>query len=205
MFTTIGSGRLKKMSSGGDESTTTGEEESEGEWVDDDPAPKGMDSSSALRPSQMRRSGARHVSESSETSETGRARRTGYFKPKRPVVQVPSRLAMAEKRQPVASGRAEIKIALSGSKLVFADGVWQDATDKEELLRTVHPLIGENMSLKQRAELLVKMIAQTEYHNMQVSSEIKECDELIREMKAMLGDPMDEPEEDPQMSESESR
>lgn len=92
--------------------------------------------------------------------------------------------------------RNDIQIALSGSKLVFTnDGIWRDASDKTELMESVHPIIAENVNLRRRAELLVRLVAKSEYENQQVEAEMKECDELIKQLKAMLGE--QEPERQP--------
>lgn len=93
--------------------------------------------------------------------------------------------------------RNDIQIALSGSKLVFTnDGIWRDASDKMELMDSVHPIIAENVNLRRRAELLVRLVAESEYENQQIEAEMKECDELTKKLKEMLGEQDSEDQED---------
>lgn len=88
-----------------------------------------------------------------------------------------------------AISKNDIQIALSGSKLVFTgDGIWRDASDKIELMESVHPIIAENINLRRRAELLVRLVSESEYENQQIESEMKECDDIIKELKKLLGE-----------------
>jgi hypothetical protein len=100
----------------------------------------------------------------------------------------------APARPAAPTGRA-INLALSGSKLVYS-GAWQDVSDQADLMRVVHPVIGENISLKRRAELLVRLVAQSEFESQQIDHEIKECDDVIRDLHKMLGDDLPEPPEE---------
>ena len=82
----------------------------------------------------------------------------------------------------------QIQIALTGNKLAFADGTWQDVSDIGELIDKVHPIVAEKINLQRRAELLVKLIAKSEYESQLIQNEINECDEVINGLKKILGD-----------------
>jgi hypothetical protein len=51
----------------------------------------------------------------------------------------------------------------------------------------VHPVVAENISLKKRVELLVRLIAERQHETNMVSAEIDECDEVIQDMHRMMG------------------
>jgi hypothetical protein len=103
-----------------------------------------------------------------------------------------------------APGQAAIQICLSGSKIAYANGAWVDVTDREELAGAVHPIAAENISLKKRAELLVRLVAEREYETHQVGDEIVECEEVIRGLLRMIGDDNGEAEESSPPDESTS-
>lgn len=87
--------------------------------------------------------------------------------------------------------RPDVEICLSGSKLIHGvDGFWHDVTDQGELMNAVHPVIAENMNLRERAKLLVRLVAENEYQNDRVTTEIKECNDVIKELKRLLGEPI---------------
>lgn len=82
----------------------------------------------------------------------------------------------------------QIQIALSGNKLAFADGTWQDVSDMGELIDKVHPIVAESICLQKRAELLVKLISESEYESQLIQNEMNECDEIIKELRKILGE-----------------
>lgn len=82
----------------------------------------------------------------------------------------------------------QIQISLSGSKLAFANGVWQDVSEIGELVDKVHPIVQESISLKKRAELLVRLIAESEYESQLIQNEMNECDEVIKSLRKVLGE-----------------
>ena len=98
---------------------------------------------------------------------------------------------------PERAARPNIQIALSGSKLVYtSEDTWRDASDQVELQSAIHPVLAENINLKKRAELLVRLVAESQYENQQLEAEMKECDEVIKELRRTLGEKIEEEEEE---------
>jgi hypothetical protein len=61
-------------------------------------------------------------------------------------------------------------------------------SDKEELIGRIHPLVAENISLKKRAEALVRLVAEAEFDAHQLDDEMAECDAVIRDLKRIMGE-----------------
>ena len=80
-----------------------------------------------------------------------------------------------------------INLALSGNKLVYQQAVWNDVTDIEELKKFVHPTVAENISLKKRVEILVKLLAESRYQTECVKKDIKEAQNILSELKESTG------------------
>jgi hypothetical protein len=183
---------------------------SSGEWEDGDPtsldghvnfpkpesAPPGR--APARRSSQSSGLGSNSRSGSKSSPRSSKHSQDGDESP-RSNVRLPP--APSQGARPSPSANPQIQIALSGSKLIYADNTWTDVSDKAELMRTIHPVIGENMSLKKRAELLVRLVAQSQYETQQIDNEISECDDVIRDLHKMLGDEI--PEENPPVEHSD--
>jgi hypothetical protein len=91
--------------------------------------------------------------------------------------------------------RGSVQICLSGAKIACARGQWYDVSDKEELMARIHPLVAENITLKKRAEGLVRLVAEAEFEAHQLDEEMMECDAVIRDLKRILGDTGKEEEE----------
>jgi hypothetical protein len=87
-----------------------------------------------------------------------------------------------------APPRSNVQICLSGAKIAYARGQWYDVSDKEELMGRIHPLVAENISLKRRAERLVRLVAEEEFEARQLDDEMMECDAAIRDLKRILRD-----------------
>ncbi|OHT08905.1 hypothetical protein TRFO_22396 [Tritrichomonas foetus] len=88
-----------------------------------------------------------------------------------------------------ASGyHPSIQLALSGNKLAFSDGIWHDVSDLGELSESIHPIVAESISLQKRAELLVRLISESEYEMQLIQNEMNECDEVIADLKKVLGE-----------------
>ena len=81
-----------------------------------------------------------------------------------------------------------IQIALSGNKIVYSNGEWHDVTDMKEASEAIHPIVAENISLKKRAELLVRLIAESEYEIQLIQSEMEEVDDIISKFKEIIGE-----------------
>jgi hypothetical protein len=56
----------------------------------------------------------------------------------------------------------------------------------------IHPLVAENISLKRRAEALVRLVAEAELESHQLDDEMAECAAVIRDLKRILGDTEEE-------------
>ena len=111
---------------------------------------------------------------------------------------------VGKKGVPAGISRPNIQIALSGSKLVFtAEDAWRDLSDHMELQSAIHPVIAENINLKKRAELLVRLVSESQYENQQLESEMKECDEVIKQLRKFLGEKIEEEEEEEEHPENE--
>jgi hypothetical protein len=177
---------------------------SDAEWEDDDGEPAPIipePSKKSPHPSGTSTTSKRTKSpptKSSRTLSTKTASKTSTRKlPKGREQKSSSPAKRTRKASPRAApseaqGRSAIQITLSGNKIAYANGAWIDVTDAEELAGSVHPLVAENMSLKKRAELLVRLIAEREYETHQIEDEIVECDEVIRDLSRMMGDSLDE-------------
>ena len=190
------------------------------EWEDDDPLPMAMTSDSSKKvtksdksdkPQESSRSkkseksvksskaskSSRHESSTSSKESTTESE-SSYQQSSSSLKQTnrPDLDDIVKHNEPLSpekAARANIQIALSGSKLVFtSDGIWRDASDQTELENAVHPILAENIALKKRAELLVKLVAESEYENQQIVGEIKECDEVIKQLRKMLGEQAEE-------------
>jgi hypothetical protein len=178
---------------------------SDAEWEDDDgepapilpepskksPRPSGTSATSKRTKSPPTKSSRTISSKAASKTSTRKLPKGREQKPSSPAKRPrkASPRAAAHSEAPV---RAAIQITLSGNKIAYANGAWIDVTDPEELAGSVHPIVAENISLKKRAELLVRLVAEREYETHQIEDEIVECDEVIRDLSRMMGDSLDE-------------
>lgn len=80
-----------------------------------------------------------------------------------------------------------IQIALSGNKLVYQNAVWNDVTDIEELNNYIHPTVAENISLKKRVEVLVKLLSESRYQTDCILKDVKEAQNILADLKEATG------------------
>ena len=80
-----------------------------------------------------------------------------------------------------------IQLALSGNKLVYQNAVWNDVTDFEELQNYIHPTVAENIALKKRVEVLVKLLAESRYKTDCISKDVKEAQNILSDLKEATG------------------
>ena len=80
-----------------------------------------------------------------------------------------------------------IQISLSGNKFIYQQSVWNDVTSLEELNNFVHPTVAENISLKKRVEILVRLLAESRYQTECIKKDIKEAQDILTELKESTG------------------
>ena len=84
------------------------------------------------------------------------------------------------------STNPQITLSLSGSKFVFSSGKWIDITDKNEVSSIMHPLVAENMNLKRRYELLLSLLAESDFEIQQNQKELEDVEGVISQLKEIL-------------------
>ncbi|EAY15302.1 circumsporozoite protein, putative [Trichomonas vaginalis G3] len=80
-----------------------------------------------------------------------------------------------------------IQAAYTGNKLVYQSSLWNDVTDLKDFENRVHPVVAENMSLKRRLELLVKLVAESRFNVDSLKKDIKEAQDILDELKDSTG------------------
>jgi len=80
-----------------------------------------------------------------------------------------------------------IKLVLDMNRIAYNDNEWLDLTNEEEIKSQIHPILAENISLKKRAEFLVKLVAESEYEYQQIEKQINEANDVLSGLKATLG------------------
>lgn len=81
------------------------------------------------------------------------------------------------------SDGSTINFALSGNKFVFQNNKWHDVTDIKEYEGRIHPTIAENISLKKRVELLVDLVAKSQFEANEISKDLEEATEIYEALK----------------------
>ena len=84
------------------------------------------------------------------------------------------------------STNPQITLSLSGSKFVFSSGKWIDITDKNEVSSIMHPLVAENMNLKRRYELLLSLLAESDFEIKKKQKELEDVEGVISQLKEIL-------------------
>ena len=81
---------------------------------------------------------------------------------------------------------SNIQFSLSGNKIIYNNNKWDDVTNFEEIKNNIHPILAENINLKKRRELLVKLVAESEYINQNLEVDINEATQILDELNSNL-------------------
>jgi hypothetical protein len=76
----------------------------------------------------------------------------------------------------------KILIKLSGNRLQYEDGAWNDITDPDAVQAAANPVVAENIVLKKRVETLIRTAAISEIEVRQLKEEIREAKQILSQL-----------------------
>lgn len=74
---------------------------------------------------------------------------------------------------------------LTLNQIAYTQDGWIDCTNEKYAMSFVHPILALNFNLKQRSQLLVQLISESEYEIQQTKAEIREARDIIKQLEEM--------------------